>query len=40
VKKCLRHEKKRRIAHVQNKEGKGERCVHAKTSFNKIDGNN
>jgi hypothetical protein len=42
VKKCLRHEKdkKRRISHVKNKEGKGERCYHAKRSFNKFDGNN
>jgi hypothetical protein len=32
--------KEGRIAHVQNKEGKGDRCDHAKRSFNKFDGNN
>jgi hypothetical protein len=32
--------KKERIAHGQNKEGKGERCDHAKRSSNKFDGNN
>jgi hypothetical protein len=29
-----------RIAHVRNKEGKGERCGHAKRSSNKFDANN
>jgi hypothetical protein len=32
--------KERRIAHVQNKEGKWERCVHENRSFNNLDGNN
>jgi hypothetical protein len=31
-KPCSKHEEKK-IAHVQNKEGKGERCDHAKKKF-------
>jgi hypothetical protein len=38
-KKCLRHEKKRRISHVRKKEEKGEKCDHAKRSSNKFDVN-
>jgi hypothetical protein len=32
--------KKGRISHVQNKEGKGERCDYTKRRPNKSDGNN
>jgi hypothetical protein len=41
-KPCSRHEakKEKEIAHVQNKEGKGEGWNHAKRSSNKLNGNN